>query len=40
MFSKPAFQFLLMAGTVYIIGLIVTIISTLALRRNKSAIAA
>ncbi|MGZ8554644.1 MAG: DUF4199 domain-containing protein [Chitinophagaceae bacterium] len=40
MFSNPAFQFLLMAGTVYIIGLIVTIISTLALRRNKSAIAA
>lgn len=35
MFANPAFQFLLMGGTVFIIGFIVTIISTLALRRNK-----
>jgi len=39
MFSNPAMQFLLMALTVFIIGFIVTIISSLALRRNKAAIA-
>jgi len=37
MFSNPVFQFLLMAATVYIIGLIVTIISALTLRRQKPA---
>jgi hypothetical protein len=36
MFSNPIYQFLLMGGTVFIIGFIVTIISTLALRRNKA----
>ena len=36
MFSNPVFQFLLMGGTVFIIGFIVTIISALALRRNKA----
>ncbi|HET9746294.1 MAG TPA: DUF4199 domain-containing protein [Chitinophagaceae bacterium] len=36
MFSNPVYQFLLMGGTVFIIGFIVTIISTLALRRNKA----
>ena len=36
MFANPLFQFLLMGGTVFIIGFIVTIISTLALRRNKA----
>lgn len=40
MFDNPLFQFVLMAGTVFIIGLIVTIISSLALRRNKPAEAA
>lgn len=35
-FKNPFFQFLLMAATVYIIGLMVTIISSLALRRNKT----
>ena len=35
MFSNPFIQFLLMAATVYVIGLIVTLISTLALRRHK-----
>jgi len=34
-FSKPVFQFLFMAGIVFVIGLIVTIISALTLRRNK-----
>ena len=38
MFSNPVFQFLLMAATVYVIGLIVTIISALTLRRHKPAI--
>jgi Protein of unknown function (DUF4199) len=36
MFGNPVFQFLLMAGTVFIIGFIVTIISSLTLRRNRS----
>lgn len=36
MFANPAFQFLLMGGTVFVVGFIVTIISTLALRRNKA----
>jgi uncharacterized membrane protein (DUF106 family) len=35
MFSSPVLQFILMAGTVFVIGFIVTIISTLTLRRNK-----
>lgn len=39
MFSGPVMQFLVMAGTVFIIGFIVTIISTLSLRRNKMATA-
>lgn len=39
MFSNPIFQFLLMALTVFIIGFIVTIISSLTLRRNKTAAA-
>ena len=39
MFSKPVFQFLLMGGTVFIIGFIVTIISSLTLRRSKTAVA-
>ncbi|TCJ14127.1 DUF4199 domain-containing protein [Flaviaesturariibacter flavus] len=34
LFSNPVFEFLLMAATVLIIGLIVTIISTLALMRK------
>ena len=38
-FSNPFFQFLLMAITVFIIGFIVTIISSLTLRRSKSAAA-
>ena len=37
MFSNPVFQFLLMGGTVFIICIIVTIISSLTLRRSKSA---
>ena len=37
MFSNPLFQFLLMAATVFIIGLIVTIISALTLRHHKPA---
>lgn len=37
MFSNPLYQFLLMAATVFIIGLIVTIISALTLRRRKTA---
>ena len=39
MFSNPLFQFLLMGGTVFIIGFIVAIISSLTLRRSKNAIA-
>lgn len=39
MFSNPLIQFLLMAATVFIIGLIVTIISALTLRRKKAALA-
>jgi uncharacterized membrane protein (DUF106 family) len=38
-FSNPIWQFLLMAFTVFIIGFIVTIISSLTLRRNKTVIA-
>jgi uncharacterized membrane protein (DUF106 family) len=37
MFSNPVFQFLMMAVTVFVIGFIVTIISSLSLRRNKTA---
>jgi hypothetical protein len=40
MFSNPLIQFSLMAVTVYVIGMIVTIISTLALRRTKPQVAA
>ena len=36
-FSNPFLEFLLMAVTVFIIGFIVTIISSLALRRSRSA---
>ena len=39
MFSNPIFQFILMGGTVFIIGFIVTIISSLTLRRSKTAVA-
>ncbi len=39
MFSNPLLQFLLMSATVFIIGLIVTIISALTLRRRKLATA-
>jgi Protein of unknown function (DUF4199) len=39
MFSNPLIQFLLMSATVFIIGLIVTIISALTLRRRKLATA-
>ncbi len=39
MFGNPFFQFLLMAVTVYIIGIIVTIISALTLRRSRPVIA-
>lgn len=39
MFSNPVFQFLLMGGTVFIIGFIVSIISSLSLRRSKTATA-
>lgn len=35
MFDKPVIQFLLMSGTVFVIGMIVTIISAIALRRKK-----
>ena len=38
-FSNPLLQFLLMAATVFIIGFIVTIISSLTLRRSKTAVA-
>jgi hypothetical protein len=36
LFSNPALQFLLMAATVFIIGLMVSVISALALRRKKT----
>lgn len=36
LFSNPFIQFSLMAVTVYVIGIIVTIISSLALRRKKT----
>ncbi|HEV8287069.1 MAG TPA: DUF4199 domain-containing protein [Chitinophagaceae bacterium] len=36
MFSNPVMQFLIMFGTVFVIGFIVAIISALALRRRKS----
>jgi Protein of unknown function (DUF4199) len=39
LFSKPYMEFLLMFLTVFVIGAIVTIISALTLRRNKSALA-
>jgi hypothetical protein len=39
LFSKPFMQFLIMTLTVFIIGVIVTIISALSLRRNKPATA-
>lgn len=39
MFSNPVLQFLLMGGTVFILGFIVTIISSLALRRSRIAVA-
>lgn len=35
LFSSPVMEFLLMAATVYIIGFMVTIISTLTLKRKK-----
>jgi|SRR5688572_23753980 len=38
-FSNPLFHFLFMSGTVFIIGFIVTIISSLTLRRTKTAVA-
>jgi Protein of unknown function (DUF4199) len=38
MFANPVFQFLLMSATVFIIGLMVTIISALTLRRKPAAI--
>jgi len=40
LFSNPLIQFSLMAVTVYVIGLIVTIISALTLRRTKPQVAA
>jgi multisubunit Na+/H+ antiporter MnhB subunit len=40
LFSNPLIQFTLMAVTVYVIGLIVTIISALTLRRNKPPVTA
>lgn len=39
LFSNPVMQFLLMSATVFIIGLIVTVISSLTLRRKKMATA-
>ena len=39
LFSNPILEFLLMAVTVFIIGLIVTIISSLTLRRTRTSIA-
>ncbi len=38
MFANPLFQFFLMALTVYISGFIVTIISSLTLRKNKAVV--
>jgi len=38
-FSNHLFHFLFMSGTVFIIGFIVTIISSLTLRRTKTAVA-
>jgi uncharacterized membrane protein len=38
LFGQPAMQFLIMAGTVFVIGAIVTIISALALRRTRKAV--
>lgn len=38
LFGQPAMQFLIMAGTVFIIGAIVTIISALTLRRTRKAV--
>jgi hypothetical protein len=35
-FSSPVMQFLVMGGTVFIIGLIVTVIASLTLRRGKA----
>ena len=40
MFDNPVFAFLIMAGTVYVIGIIVTIISSLSLMRKKKTIIA
>jgi Ca2+/Na+ antiporter len=40
LFSNPFIQFALMFVTVYVIGIIVTVISALTLRRNKPEIAA
>ncbi|MBL7742459.1 MAG: DUF4199 domain-containing protein [Chitinophagaceae bacterium] len=37
MFGNPVFQFLLMAATVFVIGFIVTIISSLTLMKKKNA---
>ena len=39
MFSNPGLHFLVMGGTVFIIGFIVTIISSLTLRRSKTVVA-
>ena len=38
LFENPFFEFLLMAATVFIVGFIVTIISTIALRRKGGGI--
>lgn len=38
-FSNPVMQFLVMGATVFIIGVIVTIIAALTLRRNKASVA-
>jgi len=39
MFGNPFIEFLLMTVTVYVVGLIVTIISALALRRSRPQVA-
>jgi len=39
MFSNPVFHFLVMGGTVFILGFIVSIISSLTLRRSKANVA-
>ena len=39
LFSKPFMQFVIMTLTVFVVGVIVTIISALSLRRNKPAMA-